>query len=105
MANVPIAPALKREIKEIIVVLLSPAATYRQPMPQTHLQVCHLIFEQFLIGSYHSSLSYPAYRDAEIKIIAPAHTIGFLSVLNFSSKQAEALIREGYEQAKASWAI
>jgi len=100
MANVPIAPALERGIKDIIVVLLSPVALYRQPIPQTHRQVADLIFEQFIVGSYNLSLSCLSCKNADIKIISPYHSSGFFSVLNFSSIQADRLIQDGYDNAK-----
>jgi len=100
MANVPIAPALERGVKEIIVVLLSPAALYRQPIPETHRQVADLVFEHFIVGSYNLSLSCLPCKNADIKIISPDYSEGFFSVLNFSSMQADRLIQEGYENAK-----
>ncbi len=100
MANVPIAPALERGIKEIIVVLLSPVALYRQPIPQTHRQVVDLVFEHFIVGSYNLSLSCLSCKNADIKIISPDQSEGFFSVLNFSSIQADKLIQDGYENAK-----
>jgi NTE family protein len=99
MANVPIVPALEREAKEIIVFLLSPATNYKMSLPQTHRQVLDLMFEQFLIGSYNFILPHSSCKNRDIRLITLSQPSGFFSVLNFSSKQAEELIQEGYENA------
>ncbi len=123
MVNTPIAPALKRGAKEIIVVLLSPVGALPQFLPKTPMQVAELVFEQFLIGSYTSllpdtswqvnphagfyttplpgspqlQLSAPGVR---IATVCPTRMLGFRSLLNFSPRQANTLLQEGYDAAR-----
>ena len=82
-----------------------------------------LVFEHFLIGSYTNSLpnsSWQGNPDAEIHetplpdspqlqlsgkgtriiTVAPTRMLGFKSLLNFSRRQADTLIEEGYNNAR-----
>jgi NTE family protein len=119
MANTPIAPALERGAQEIIVVLLSPVGAFRQPLPQNPRHAVELIFEHFLIGSYHALIAnlerpndshtftrsklWPdpflpdlAAGNPKLITVAPERMLGFRSLLNFSTNQAKQLLREGY---------
>jgi NTE family protein len=123
MVNTPITPALKRGAKEIVVVLHSPVGAFPQTLPNTPMAVAELVFEQFLIGSYTAllpdtswqvnpnagfyatplpdspqlQLSAPGVR---IVTVAPRRMLGFKSLLNFSPRQANTLIQEGYNNAR-----
>lgn len=123
MVNTPIAPALKRGATEIITVLLSPIGAFRQQIPKTPLEVAELAFEHFLIGSYTASLPDTSWQvnphakifetplpaspqlqlskiDTRIVTVAPTRMLGFRSLLNFSRRQADTLISEGYNNAR-----
>jgi NTE family protein len=123
MVNTPITPALEKGAKEIIVVLLSPVGAFKQQIPRTPLQVAELVFEHFLIGSYTNSLPNSTWQvnpDAafhetplpaspqlqlsgngtRIINVAPTRMLGFKSLLNFSRRQADTLIEEGYNNAR-----
>lgn len=121
MANTPIIPALERQCKEIIVVLLSPVGGSRLPLPQTRRQAFERLFELSLIGSYEAFLSHLTYEDKlrsqqglfenmirqtmlaknmKLATVAPDHMLGFQSMLNFSARQSDALIRAGYNDAR-----
>ena len=110
MANVPIMPALERGAKEIIIVLLSPVgwarptvvgADYQPPyMPS---QVAELMLEHFLFASgglLLEAVKKGLYSDVKIATVAPTRMLGLRSLLNFSSKEAERLIQEGYDNAR-----
>jgi len=123
MVNTPITPAFKRGAKEIIVVLLSPIGAFRQQIPKTPMEVAELVFEHFLIGSYTASLPDTSWHvnpeasifetplpdspqlqlskiDTKIVTVSPTRMLGFRSLLNFSKKQAETLLNEGYNNAQ-----
>lgn len=123
MANTPIMPALERGATEIIVVLMSPVGTMPQRLPKTHREVAELAFEQFLIGSYTVSLPNAAWRtnpDADfydtplpespqlqlsmkgvrMATVYPTRMLGFRSILDFSPRQTETLLRDGYVNAR-----
>ncbi len=123
MVNTPIAPALKLEAKEIIVVLHSPVGAFNTREPRSPMEVAELVFEHFLIGSYTNSLpdsSWQINPDAHchktplpnspqlqlaakgtrILTVAPARMLGLRSLLNFSLRQANTLIDEGYNNAR-----
>jgi NTE family protein len=111
MANVPIMPALERGAKEIIIVLLSPVGWVKptvsganyQPLPQTHSQVAEMMLEHFLFASgcvLLEAMKKGLYSDVKIATVAPTRMLGLRSLLNFSSKEAERLIREGYDNAR-----
>ncbi len=123
MVNTPIAPALYKGASEIIVVLHSPVGAFRTQPPKTPMAVAEMVFEHFLIGSYTACLpdvSWQIHPDAHVfetplpgspqlqlakkgtKIIpvAPTRMLGFKSLLNFSIRQANTLIEEGYNNAR-----
>lgn len=121
MANTPIMPALERGAKEIIVVLLSPVGGSRLKLPGTRRQAIERVFEQSLNGSYESFMSHLAFEekqrskgnflkkivrktltlgDARIATVAPTRMLGFYSILNFSNRQVDTLLQEGYTDAR-----
>ncbi len=123
MANTPIMPAFERGATEIIVVLMSPVGAMPQRLPKTHREVAELAFEQFLIGSYTVALPNAAWQtnpDADfydtplpespqlqlsmkgvrMATVYPARMLGFRSLLDFSPRQAETLLRDGYVNAR-----
>jgi len=110
--NTPIAPAIERRVREIIVVLLTPAGNFKSPLPRTPLQAAEIAFEQLLQGAYQTAVSNQRFqfqtaltnsvKDASLRVttVSPARMLGFPSFLNFSTIQAERLIEEGYYQAR-----
>ncbi len=121
MANTPILPALERGVKEIIVVLLSPVGGARLDLPTTRRQAIERVFEQSLIGSYQAFMAHLAWEqklkgetgfferlarrtltlgDVRIATIAPDRMLGFQSLLNFSARQVDVLLRAGYNDAR-----
>jgi len=123
MANTPIAPALEKEAAEIIVVLLSPVGAFNRQVPRSPMEVAELVFEQFLVGSYTMTLPNSSWqvnpdasvyqtplsgspqlslskKNTRIMTVAPTRTLGFRSLLNFSVKQANTLMNEGYNNAR-----
>jgi NTE family protein len=121
MMNTPILPALERGAQEIIVVLLSPVGGSRMGLPRTRRQAFEHVFEQQLIGSYesfmaHLSWSYKQrsnrgffpsltqrawnFEGVRLATIAPDYMLGFASMLNFSARQADRLIHEGFTDAR-----
>ncbi|MBF0574272.1 MAG: patatin-like phospholipase family protein [Desulfamplus sp.] len=140
MANIPLLPALSREIEEIIVVLLSPFGhNFNLPEPKKLMDAGEHLMEQSLVSSYQSTLmgqditrikdqlSASSYlrrknlrRDIEniepngidniknnenktsprIITIAPSKMLGIPSLLNFTLKQANRLMAEGYNNAR-----
>lgn len=123
MANTPILPALRRGAREIIVVLLSPVGAFPQAPPRTSRDVAEMAFEHFLAGSYTMTLPDTSWQvnptadvyetplpgspqlqlscgDSRIMVVAPTRMLGFKSLLNFSLRQADTLIAEGYNNAR-----
>ncbi|MCE9598270.1 MAG: patatin-like phospholipase family protein [Spirochaetia bacterium] len=121
MANTPIQPALERGCKEILVVLLSPVGGSRLSLPNSRRQGLERVFEMSLIGSYESYMAHLSYEyklrssqslmqrfvrrtltlgDIKIATVAPVQMLGFQSILNFSARQADMLIHEGYQDAR-----
>jgi len=120
--NTPIAPALERGIREIVVVLLTPIGNFKLPLPRNPLQAAEMAFEQLLQGAYQSTVLNRRFQlqtdlthraqapDTErtdsksasllIAAVSPARMLGFPSIINFSTSQAERLIEEGYFQAR-----
>ncbi|MEQ9367178.1 MAG: patatin-like phospholipase family protein [Leptospirales bacterium] len=121
MMNTPILPALERGASEIIVVLLSPVGGSRLGVPRTRRQAFEHVFEQQLIGSYESFMAhlnwaykqksnrgfFPSltqrswdFEGVRLATIAPDHMLGFTSIMNFSARQADRLIHEGFTDAR-----
>jgi NTE family protein len=109
MANAPIAPALEREVPEIIVVLLSPRGGEELPLPKNRMEAVERLFEHTQIGSFESfrsTISHQHQGMAKMKVVtvAPTKLLGFRSILDFSPKQSDELIHIGYGDAKAQLA-
>jgi len=123
MVNTPITPALGKNAREIIVVLHSPVGAFNIKEPQSPMDVAQLVFEHFLIGSYTNSLPNSSWevnpesqchqtplpnspqlqlsaKGIKILTVAPTRMLGFRSLLNFSLRQANELIEEGYNNAR-----
>ena len=121
MMNTPILPALERGASEIIVVLLSPVGGSRMGLPRTRRQAFEHVFEQQLIGSYESFMAhlnwsykqrgsgsfFPSltqrawnFEGVRLATIAPDYMLGFTSIMNFSARQADRLIHEGFTDAR-----
>jgi len=123
MANTPLFTALQKEMDEIIVVLLSPVGHLDLPFPGTMMNGLELVFEHLLSGSYQSTRPVikgsrqafdwvppnwqprknkqtPSGRRPRIRVVAPPRMLGFRSLLNFSSRQAQRLMQEGYHNAR-----
>ena len=103
MMNTPLLPAVERNAKEIIIVFLSPSGTMTMDLPRSRREALELSFEQEKTASY-ASLLYSLNRDAADKIkiltVAPRRMLGIGSLLNFSAKQVDALMLEGYSDAR-----
>ena len=123
MVNTPINPALKHNAKEIITVLHSPVGAFKIKEPGSPMDVAELVFEHFLIGSYTNALPDTSWQvnpddichttplpnspqlqlaanGTRILTVAPTRMLGFRSLLNFSLRQANTLIEEGYNSAR-----
>jgi NTE family protein len=100
IANTPLRPALDRGAETIVAVLLSPIGRRPLPLPKTHAELAELAFEQFLAGSYLVVREQPAASGARILTVCPSEPLGFKSFLDFDGARAEALIKEGYRNAR-----
>ena len=119
MANSPLFIALEKKVEEIIVVLLSPVGQRPLPPPVTLRDGLERVFEQFLIGSYQTTMplfhgrpasaqkSWPPaqtvaqkHPQPKISVVAPTQMLGFASLLNFSARQVKRLIHAGYHNAR-----
>ena len=120
MMNTPLLPAIKREVKEVIIVLLSPVGgNLSLELPRTRVEVIERFFEQMCLASHDSLLTHinwnkqkhtesniiksilqPLYlKDMKIITVAPQRRWPMGSILNFSEKQVNTLITEGYTDA------
>ena len=120
MMNTPVLPALERGATEIVVVLLSPVGGSRLKLPRNRRQAFEHVFEQQLIGSYESFMAHLnwAYKQQggksffgnvrkswiseglRVATVAPDYMLGFTSIMNFSTRQADRLIHEGFTDAR-----
>ncbi|MFO8113607.1 MAG: patatin-like phospholipase family protein [Desulfosalsimonadaceae bacterium] len=123
MANTPLMPALAWNAREILVVLNSPAGVFAVDEPVTRKQVFELSVEHVLIGSYMAMLPDTAWQNnpdagffetplygsprmnlalkgSTLRVVAPPKMLGLGSMFNYSKRQAEKLIKEGYANAK-----
>jgi NTE family protein len=123
IANTPLFAALQKEMDEIIVVLLSPVGHVDLPFPGTLMKGLELVFEHLLSGSYqatqpvikgrrpqinqanpywqtHTDKAEPSGTRPTIRVVAPSRTLGFRSLLNFSTRQTRRLLQEGYHNAR-----
>ena len=118
MANTPIAPALERDVSEIVVVLLSPVGGADLPLPRNHREAVERLFEHALIGSYEAIRSYiseerkgerpldtffrwaSGKKSLRIATVAPCKMLGFRAMMDFSNRQSEELIDSGYRDAR-----
>ena len=120
MVNTPILTPLEREADEIIVVLLSPIGGHDQSIPANRKDAIERLFEQGLIGSYQTLIKHFNYHNdfslsktirkllgsndfyvgnSRIITIAPDRLLGLNSILQFSSKQSQKLIDQGFAAA------
>lgn len=122
MANIPLQPALDFGADEIIIARLSPIGHTPQIFPGNVRTALEIVFEQFLAGSYESTLLGNGHegsllpppqlkytkkytngnapnKQPHIITLAPEKMLGFKSLLNFSVSQAKRLIDEGYKTA------
>lgn len=121
MMNTPLLPALAAGMDEIVVVLLSPVGhVLHLSVPEDIMCAGEYLMEQSLIASYQSTVMHSqAYRNMpeshykknfseddkepetpRIITIAPSKMLGIRSLLNFTLKQANTLMAEGYDSAK-----
>lgn len=103
MANTPILPALARSAEQIAVVLLSPVSARALPPPLSFFKIIETAFEMMLAGPFQAALD--AYRAAgarlpDIRVIAPPRMLGLLSLADYSRRQVDRLIGEGYDAAR-----
>ncbi len=123
MVNTPLTPALAWNAGEILVVLNSPLGVLAVDEPVTRKQVLELSVEHVLIGSYLAMLPDTAWQNTPdagvfetplygsprmdlalkgttLRVVAPPKMLGLGSLFNYSKKQAERLIKEGYMNAR-----
>ncbi len=123
MVNTPLTPALAWKAKEILVVLNSPAGIFDVKEPKKQAHVFELTVEHVLIGSFMAQLPDTAWQNtpeadvfetppyqsprlnlalggSTLRVVAPPKMLGLASMFNYSRKQAETLINEGYVNAK-----
>jgi NTE family protein len=104
MANTPILPALESGAEEIVVVLLSPVGAKRPlQLRKSFFGVLETAFELMLAGPLQGVLDgYRAGGGAlpKIHVIAPPRMLGFLSLGNYTPRQVDRLIEEGYRSAE-----
>ncbi|MBF0242561.1 MAG: patatin-like phospholipase family protein [Desulfamplus sp.] len=105
MANTPILPALVYGADEIIVVLLSPVGHQTGlPEPKKLMEAAEHLMEQSLASSYQATIMAQFFKiysckTPKIITIAPSKMLGIPSLLNFTQKQANLLMADGYKNA------
>ncbi len=127
MANTPILPLIERDIRDIVVILLSPIGHVETEIPKNRREALERVFELIQIGSFQNfkysiesgrSLSNVTIKDMlksqfkgiledwmgggefKLRIVSPKTSLGMKSILNFSPAQAEELIKIGYMDAR-----
>ncbi|MCE9500995.1 MAG: patatin-like phospholipase family protein, partial [Leptospira sp.] len=121
MMNTPLLPAIERDAKDIIVVLLSPVGGMHMNIPRSRREALERVFELSLIGSYQTVISDLNFdrsvlksrnsffsmidflknkNDIRIRTVGPQNSLGLKSILNFSHDHADYLISRGYDDAK-----
>jgi NTE family protein len=127
MANTPILPLIERDIRDIVVILLSPIGHVETEIPKNRREALERVFELIQIGSFQNfkysiesgrSLSNVTIKDMlksqfkgiledwmgggefKLRIVSPKTSLGMKSILNFSPAQADELIKIGYADAR-----
>jgi NTE family protein len=123
MANTPVLPLIERDIRDIIIVILSPVGGNILELPRNTIEAAERIFELSLLASFEnfkSRIEYSKERapftvkslmiglldrlykvgDYRFRIVSPNESLGMSSMLNFSGIQAKKLIDLGYNDAK-----
>lgn len=127
MANTPILPLMERDIRDIVVVLLSPIGNIELDEPKNRKEAIERVFELIQIGSFQNfkyklesgkDLASVTLKDLlrtqlrgvldewigggefKLRIVSPKKPLGLASILNFSPKHADSLIKIGYEDAR-----
>lgn len=127
MANTPILPLIERDIRDIVVILLSPIGHVETEAPKNRREALERVFELIQIGSFQNfkysiesgrSLSNITIKDMlksqfkgiledwmgggefKLRIVSPKTSLGMKSILNFSPAQADELIKIGYADAR-----
>jgi NTE family protein len=103
MATTPILPALQSGAAQIFVVLLSPVTAVDQNPPRSLRKTVETAFELMLAGPFQAALD--GYRAAggtvpEIRLIAPRRMLGFRSLGDYSRRQVDRLMAEGYDATR-----
>ncbi len=122
MANTPILPAIQRNAKEIIIVLLSPLFEDKVPLPRNHKEAAAWTMDLSAIGSLNALGRYFAHQfnldldetlrsisennfvqinDVRVGIVAPESAYSLSSILDFKRKKMKASIERGYDDARA----
>jgi NTE family protein len=124
MANTPILPLIQRDIRDIIIVILSPVGNIKLELPKNRKEAIERSFELSLIASFENFKSKIGYKkensiqsikslshtfldilygvgEFRFRIVSPNESLGVTSILNFSGEQAQRLIDMGYNDAKA----
>ena len=118
MANTPLRPAIDEGAEEIYVVLLSPVGAREMPAPPRLLEAAAYVLDLALLASFEADQKQiekvnrrvAEGRDASghhavrLHIIAPSENIPAAWILSYNEKQAEHLIKLGYEDAKKALA-
>ncbi|MDX1957905.1 MAG: patatin-like phospholipase family protein [Leptospiraceae bacterium] len=121
MANTPVLPLIERDVRDIIIVILSPVGSNLLELPRNTIEAAERAFELSLLASFENFKSRieqskskftmkslmigildRLYKvgDYRFRIVSPNESLGVSSILNFTGEQARKLIELGYNDAK-----
>ncbi len=118
MANTPLRPAIDEGAEEIYVVLLSPVGAREMPAPPRLIEAAAYVLDLALLASFEADQKQiekvnrrvaegrdaSGHHPVSLHIIAPSESIPAAWILSYNEKQAEHLIKLGYEDAKRALA-
>jgi NTE family protein len=118
VANTPLSPAIDEGADEIYVVLLSPVGAREMPAPTHLIEAAAYVLDLALLASFEADQKQIEKvnrrvregRDASghhlvtLHVIAPSENIPATWIMSYNEKQADHLIKLGYEDAKKTLA-